>query len=99
MPLYVYEIISERGENGEQFEVLQHFNDPPLTHHPDSGLPVRRVLTTASVAGRFTDFKAAGKLSDKNLEAKGFTKYVKAGNGRYEKRLGKGPNTLSADQS
>jgi hypothetical protein len=41
--------------------------------------------------------KAASNLSDKNLNEKGFTKYVKAGDGYYEKRAGKGPDVISAD--
>lgn len=95
MPLYVYEIITESEESGPTFEVLQNLNDLPLTHHPESGLPVRRVLTTATVAGRWTDLKAAKTLSDKNLNAKGFTKYVKGSDGKYEKRVGGGPEVFS----
>jgi hypothetical protein len=41
--------------------------------------------------------KAASNLRDKNLNEKGFTKYVKAGDGYYEKRAGKGPDVISAD--
>ena len=33
-------------------------------------------------------------MSDKNLAAKGFTKYVKAGDGTYEKTAGSGPKKL-----
>ena len=33
-------------------------------------------------------------LSNKNLAAKGFTKYVKAGDGTYEKAAGKGPDVI-----
>ncbi len=33
-------------------------------------------------------------MSDKNLASKGFTKYVKTGNGTYEKTAGAGPKTL-----
>ena len=98
MPIYVYEVITKNGEEGEQIEVLQGLNDPVLTHHPENGLPVRRVLTTPFVAGTWTDMKSAGRLSDRNLDAKGFTKYVKAGDGKYEKRAGSGPDVISADQ-
>jgi hypothetical protein len=37
-------------------------------------------------------------LSDKNLSDKGFTKYVKAGDGMYEKSAGKGPDKISAKE-
>ncbi|MFN5467277.1 MAG: FmdB family zinc ribbon protein [Pirellulaceae bacterium] len=97
MPIYVYEVILEDGTAGETIEVLQQINDPPWTHHPETGLPVRRVLTAASIAGRWSDMKSAARLSDRNLESKGFTKYVKMGDGKYEKRTGKGPDVISAD--
>jgi hypothetical protein len=35
---------------------------------------------------------------DKKLDQLGFTKYVKSGDGIYEKRAGKGPNVISRDQ-
>ena len=34
---------------------------------------------------------------DKKLDRLGFTKYVKAGDGYYEKRAGKGPDVLHKD--
>jgi hypothetical protein len=55
------------------------------------------VITSAAIAGRWSDLKAKSNLSDKNLDAKGFTKYVKMGDGKYEKRAGKGPDVISAD--
>ena len=91
MPIYVYEVLLEDGSTGETFEVLQQMSEPPLTHHPETCLPVRRVITAPAKAGRWTDMKAQSNLSDKNLDAKGFTKYVKMGDGKYEKRAGKGP--------
>jgi predicted nucleic acid-binding Zn ribbon protein len=46
MPIYVYETIpSAPGVAAERFEVRQSMADAPLTQHPDSGLPVRRVLS------------------------------------------------------
>ena len=97
MPIYVYETILEDGSAGETIEVLQQMSDPPLTHHPETGLPVRKVITAAAIAGNWSDMKAQSALSDKNLDAKGFTKYVKMGDGKYEKRAGKGPDVISRD--
>ena len=97
MPIYVYETIHEEGRMGEEFEVLQRLSEEPLTHHPETGLPVRRVITAATIAGRWSDLKARSNLTDKNLNEKGFTKYVKMGDGKYEKRAGKGPDVISAD--
>ena len=41
MPTYIYETIAEPHE---QFEVRQSMKDDALTHHPQTGAPVRRVI-------------------------------------------------------
>jgi len=46
MPTYTYETISESSEHVPQrFEVFQRMSDSPLKEHPDTGEPVRRVIT------------------------------------------------------
>ena len=46
MAIYVYETIPQHpGETAEQFEVKQSMKDAPLTQHPTSGKPVRRIIT------------------------------------------------------
>lgn len=46
MPTYLYETVPALpDETVEQFEVRQHFSDEPLTVHPDTGVPVRRVIS------------------------------------------------------
>jgi predicted nucleic acid-binding Zn ribbon protein len=99
MPIYVYETIEPNDQPGEVIEVLQPVSAEPLTHHPDSGKPLKRVVAGFAVAGRWSDMRMQQNLRDKNLDQKGFTKYVKAGDGRYEKRAGQGPNVISADGS
>ncbi len=94
MPLYVYEQVLADGTGGEQFEVFQKMADDPLTKHPESGKPVRRVFTEASAPRAWTDSQGKAAVSDKNLAAKGFTKYVKTGNGSYEKTTGTGPKKI-----
>ena len=44
MPVYVYEVITDDGEEGQIFEVMQKMSDDPLTQHPTTGQPVRRVM-------------------------------------------------------
>jgi putative FmdB family regulatory protein len=39
MPIYEYE-----RPDGTTFELMQSFAEEPLTHDPESGVPVRRVL-------------------------------------------------------
>lgn len=46
MPTYVYETIPQiEGEAVARFEIRQSMSDAPLSRHPDSGRPVRRVIT------------------------------------------------------
>lgn len=46
MATYVYETIPRQpGEMPQRFEVVQSMKDAPLQWHPDTGEPVRRVIT------------------------------------------------------
>lgn len=45
MPTYVYQTIPENGEAPRQFEVWQSMKDEPLKTDPQTGLPVRRVIS------------------------------------------------------
>ena len=51
MPIYVYKGL----ESGEYFEVEQSIHDDPLTHHPETGEPVKRVIQPVGVI-----FKGSG---------------------------------------
>lgn len=45
MPTYIYETIPQNDiEQPTRFEVRQSMNDKAFTHHPDTGVPVRRVV-------------------------------------------------------
>jgi len=94
MPLYVYEVVLPDGSGGEQFEVLQKMADAALTTHPETGEPVRRVFAEPNAPRTWTDRQAASRLTDKNLASKGLTKYVKTGDGSYEKTTGTGPKKI-----
>lgn len=98
MPLYVYEVVLPDGTGGAQFEVLQKMSDDPLTKHPDTGEPVRRVFGEPNAPRAWTDSQGKAAVSDKNLAAKGFTKYVKTDKGTYEKTAGAGPKKLKRGQ-
>lgn len=97
MPLYTYQIINPDGTDGDTFEIVHGMNEPPLTLHPETGQPVRRVFTPPHIAGWANARQARQMLSDTNLEKHGFTKYVRTGKGAYEKRTGKGPETINAN--
>lgn len=95
MPIYQYEYVLPNDEGGEQFELYQKMADPPLTEHPETGAKIRRVYTAPAVGGKWSE-GAMGKAAydDKKLERLGFTKYVKSGDGTYDKVVGKGPDMI-----
>lgn len=42
---YLYETIPAReGDSPKHYELQQGMNDLPLTHHPETGEPIRRVI-------------------------------------------------------
>lgn len=45
MPLYEYVVTREDGSEGERFEVMQSMQAEPWTKHPETGEPVRRVIS------------------------------------------------------
>jgi predicted nucleic acid-binding Zn ribbon protein len=90
MPLYVYQVIEADGTDGEVFEIMQRMSDLPLTVHPENGKPIRRMIAAPNAVTRF----GSGNLSNDRLGRLGFTKYEKAGDGRYEKTAGSGPDVI-----
>jgi predicted nucleic acid-binding Zn ribbon protein len=97
MPTYVYRVINDDGTEGELFEVVQKMSDAPLTKHPETGKKVMRVPQAPHVAGQWSDSAGKSKLSDKNLDRLGFTKYQNVGGGKFEKRAGSGPQSISSE--
>lgn len=46
MPTYVYETIPQADdEEPKEFEIVQRMADEPLTRHPETGQPVRRIIS------------------------------------------------------
>jgi len=98
MPTYVYEVVQPDGQPGEQFEVVQPISDAALCEHPETGEPVRRVIQPVFIGGQWSESAMHRSANDdKKLDRLGFTKYVKSGDGVYEKRAGKGPNIITRD--
>ncbi len=99
MPTYVYEIISADGSGAGSFEWVQSIHAPPLTHHPETGEPVRRIITAPNLVLRHGARQEKQIMSNENIAAKGFTKYERSGPGSYVRTAGtQGPSTLSADE-
>jgi len=45
VPTYIYESMPTDGRAPERFEVFQRMTDTPLSVHPKTGDPVRRIVT------------------------------------------------------
>ena len=97
MPIYVYEVILEDGDEGQLFEVVQKMSDPPLTNHPTTGQPVRRIIQPPNLPKTWTDRQARRSLSNENVAKHGLTRYERAGDGTFAKTAGRGPDSLSAE--
>lgn len=85
MPTYEYQARSSSracGQCREPFEVRQSMSEEPLTACPKCGNPVERIISLCAVSTRQS---VRSMLSDKNLKAKGFTKLVNEGGGRFRK--------------
>lgn len=85
MPTYEYQ--AEPSDRGCEhcrtpFEVRQAMNDAPLTACPSCGGPVRRLISRCGIS---TQLSERALLSDRNLKAKGFTRLVNEGGGRFRK--------------
>lgn len=97
MPVYTYQLINEDGSDGETFDVVRGMKEEPLTHHPDTGQPCKRIFQPIHIAGMTSELHKKTLLSDSNLSKNGFTKYVKNGKGHYERQVGSaGPKELHA---
>jgi len=98
MPIYVYEVLDENDQSLGYFETFQKFSDPPLTEHPETGHKLQRVIQAPFIGGTWSEGHMHKAMKDdKKLEQLGFTKYVKSGDGTYEKRAGNGPRVISKD--
>lgn len=96
MPIYVYEVIEPEGGGGERFEIQQSMSAAPLTAHPVSGAPVRRIPQVPNLGTKHTPGGTKSRLENKNVERAGFTKYERDKlTGTYHRVAGKnGPETF-----
>lgn len=96
MPIYTYRCDEPCAECGGKQEVMQRMSEAPLTACDECGKAMHRVISLPC-----RPIVNSGNLSDSNIEAKGFTKYVRAGKGRYEKVAGssEAPATLDGNNT
>ena len=84
MPLYDYAPTSGRCDkcNG-RFEVFQRLADAKLTRCPTCNQPCERVISAVALGGKYS-------TSNSRVKELGMTKYVKGGDGVYERAAGTG---------
>jgi len=88
MPLYDYAPTSGKCRicHG-RFEVHQRIAEAKLKRCPTCKKPVERLISAVKITGKYS-------TSNSRVKELGMTKYVKAGDGVYEKAAGKGPNLI-----
>jgi putative FmdB family regulatory protein len=95
MPIYEYQAMEACANakpcNGT-VEVFAKMSDADLTHCPQCGVAIKRVISASNNA-----IGSAHLMQEKNFAAKGFTQYKKAGGGVYEKTAGDGPQFISGN--
>lgn len=95
MPIYLYQVICEDGNDGEVFE-CEHSMRDALSYHPETGEKVRRVYSVPNLGVKHTPKKTKQLLSNDNLAQKGFTKYERDKvSGKYNKIVGEGPSVIN----
>ncbi len=84
MPLYDYAPTSGQCERCDgRFEVMQRLSEPRLTQCPGCGQACERLVSAAAIGGQYS-------TSNSRVKELGMTKYVKAGDGYYERAAGTG---------
>ena len=69
MPVYLYRNLT----TGETFELEQRITEAALTHHPDTGEPVKRLVQPVGIAFKGSGFYATDSRQSA-AKAKGETK-------------------------
>ena len=88
MPIYVHETIPADDAEPTRFEVMQRMSEPALTEHPETGEPVRRVITAPALALKHSTHRERDVLSSDNLSRHGFSRYERARERTYERTAG-----------
>lgn len=94
MPIFTYVIVNPDGSDGATLEIEQGTNDAPLTRHPLTGEPLRRVFSVLGLVTQYSEGEMKRRTTDsKYIAAHGFTKYERdPATGIYHKIAGTDPN-------
>jgi putative FmdB family regulatory protein len=82
MPIYEYQ--SENEDKScdycrDGFECMRRLSEPSLTHCPECGAKIRKLISVAAIGGSQSSF-------DDRAKSAGFHKLKKLGTGEYEKQ-------------
>lgn len=93
MPIFVYAVVNPDGSDGAEFEIEQAPGDAPLTRHPLTGEPLRRVYSAPGLATHYSDGEIKRMVGDEAyISSRGFTKYERdPATGVYHKIAGTDP--------
>lgn len=83
MPTYTYRSEEPCDQCGGVQEIMQRMSDAPLSACEECGKCLKRVVSLPMPA-----MVNKSGLSDSRIEKAGFTKYVRTGDGKYEKTVG-----------
>ena len=94
MPVYQYVVLN--GKQPEEIiEVEQKASDTPLSEHPVTKEPVKRVPASPSLSLNHSTTSEKSSLSEENLDKHGFSLYHKdQSDGSYRKQSGAGPGSI-----
>ena len=74
MPIYQYQILNGKKPS-EIIEIEQPRDAEPLLRHPLTNEPIKRLITSPSLALKHSSQIEKKSLSKENLEKHGFTRY------------------------
>ena len=91
MPVYKYLVINNDNAR-EYIEIEQGIYDPPITIHPVTGEPIKRVLTSPSLSLKYSSSREKKILSPDHLAKNGFSILQKdKGSKKYIQTVGNNP--------
>lgn len=91
MPVYKYLVIN-KSNAPEYIEIEQEVNDPPLSIHPVTSEPIKRVLTSPTLTLNHSSAREKKILSPDHLANNGFSVLKRdSGSKKYIQTVGKNP--------
>ena len=68
MPIYIYQVLTDDGSEGEIFEIEQSMTTGSLTKHPVTGQSIKRIYLPPNISKKHTPGQTQKKLDNRNIE-------------------------------